>query len=1247
MLSLKFYALSLAVLATATPFVRASADVSPKSSPAATTLSATSTFAGHWLGSWKSDAPEIATPKSDAKADAKTDATKPKTPPEHGTLDMTIARDGNVTGVAWNATANLYTPWIGTINDSGAMQIEYSFLGNTFAAQGNLVCDSAKHLTGKLSFLSNGKVFSSADFDLSPSPTQTPTVQTSKFDSWQMAFDEQETARLATGEATQERVQAANQSQSLATAIAWRDFDTDNFDDAATWFARIADLKKDALRNRVLWTENIWQNTQTMVEKAIAQRRAQLASVKTEHEKSMVQSSLDSMLSIQYSTQHTSLSTLQTLAHEDNDFPSAQKYDQQLLALEIARLNDITKVGTPVQNIWIQKLNVARALEEMAWTQAESTQFADADKNYHQALAIRRALPPEFTDRAPYETLSDLGLMYYYNVGDLKQARDYYEQAVTQLEADEPNFLKSLDDVTPPPLPDLSPENQAYYQKTWAQTQRELKPSRLTTHLLDEGTMLNNLGDVAMSQGNLTSASSYYNRALNLESRFPMGNDPYGIIDEDSRRIIHIRTMGSLAFLHSASGEVDRALSELDEVVLLSRQSGNDETVANTLAQVAGLWYEKGDLNKARRYTEQARTFFASAQKINGVAMATGSLSFLAREAKQPDEAAKYALQQLPLARQSGNFNGISGAAINLAAARLDQKRLDEVEPLIQEAETANAHTGSVENQISTLSLRGQLLEAQGKNDAALEKYKAAIDALEKVRATSASEETFGKSRSNTRIYERIVKLLIKMNRPQDAFEYLNRAKSKQLQDALSLSNVQSRDPQLQALLDRAKGLQERGRVLDAQIQNAPDATQVQKLKLIAAANQQEFYDVAADIEEKYPTYASLFTVDPTPLGAAQSSIPDDTILVEYAPVGDQLYIFLVTRDSLKIYTPDVHPEEIWNRIRSVRKQIDTRSPMETTIAVSSTGNDEKALGKARGMKLQLTDASQNPYDKVSLDDNLSSLYDQLIAPIAPEIGSKKVLAFIPTQLLYYLPMQALLHRDKAAGTSRYLIEEKQIAYLSAADVMNLVKPRDNTQMGKGLMALGDPTGADLPHALEEVQAISTIFPASQVLTGNDATKNIIEAPDAGNFRILHFATHGILNPNAPRRSYILLAADKNATAGSEQLQMSEVWGLKLNKVDLVTISACETALGTDHPGTEIMSLATAFSKAQAHSVVASLWSVSDDSTKDLMVEFYTGLAKGDSKALALQKAQIRVLKDPQFAHPYYWAPFVLMGDWR
>jgi CHAT domain-containing protein len=279
------------------------------------------------------------------------------------------------------------------------------------------------------------------------------------------------------------------------------------------------------------------------------------------------------------------------------------------------------------------------------------------------------------------------------------------------------------------------------------------------------------------------------------------------------------------------------------------------------------------------------------------------------------------------------------------------------------------------------------------------------------------------------------------------------------------------------------------------------------------------------------------------------------------------------------------------------------------------------------------------------LMENLSALYEMLITPIEAELAPVKVIAFIPNQLLFYLPMQALA-KKATNGEMHYLIEDKQIVYLTGADVMDVVQPPDEEKSHQGMVAFGNPTGAGLPSAEVEVETIAKFFPETEILLGVQATKAALRTGQRLNRRVVHFATHGILDATRPSQSYILLASGE--TPGQERLTEGEVSELPFNKVDLVTLSACETALGDKDPdGGEITSLAEAFSSAGATSVLASLWSVGDESTKEFMIQFYTQLAAGQSKAASLQTAEIAMMKTPKFSQPIYWAPFVLMGDWR
>ena len=175
------------------------------------------------------------------------------------------------------------------------------------------------------------------------------------------------------------------------------------------------------------------------------------------------------------------------------------------------------------------------------------------------------------------------------------------------------------------------------------------------------------------------------------------------------------------------------------------------------------------------------------------------------------------------------------------------------------------------------------------------------------------------------------------------------------------------------------------------------------------------------------------------------------------------------------------------------------------------------------------------------------------------------------------------------------------------------------------------------------MQLIKDLFEKSSIYVKNEASEEKVKKGLSG-FNILHLATHGKMKANI-KGSHILLAK----TADGEEdglLFLKEVWGLPLEGYQLVTLSACETATGREASGDVMVSLQTAFLKAGTPTILASLWEVEDKATGVLMKTFYENFIN-QGKAEALRTAQLSLMKNPQYVYPYYWAPFILSGDWR
>jgi CHAT domain-containing protein len=1030
-------------------------------------------------------------------------------------------------------------------------------------------------------------------------------------------FKKADADRAATKEKTKERADTARNAMQIASDIAWLAFDAGKFDEAANWFAKSAELKENSHVSARAYWEEYRQTTavelDSKIDDQIKKLQTQLATAE-ESKKEMLRKLVHGFEKNRYISRYNTISRLEQIAREDNDAEGLLKYTELELEIRHSEMSYLQKANAPKGEINEKHVQLATALERVSGAQADLALFTQAEKSGLEALALRRALPEDMPERKLDDSLNALARMYVYNVGDLAKARDYYQQALASLEASAAVRKKALGEdrfYTPEQKAAMTKEELAKHEESEAMN----RDMTIAADTMSQALAVANLGGISQEEGDLKTALSYYEKALKLGEGLPKGG--YINIFEIFRARIRARVLGDMASLHAESGEVDLALKELNETIALKRNIGQDDWTAQSMLQAADLAHGKGDTDNARHLLEQARQIFAAAHKLNSVVSATGFLAVIARDEGKLDEAASRAEEALALARKTGNLGAVSGSARTLASIRMKQNKLDEAKTLIAEAHAADATTGSVGDRIGTLGIEGEILEGKGENDKALEAYKEAVKLVESVRSTAASETAFADVKRNYRPYERIVRVLIKLNRTSEAFDYLNRAKSKKLQESLRLSSVKSGDKAVQALIDQASALEKQVQTATAQIQlektkpeGQRDQTKIENLQRVVVTGQGDMRRVFEKIKSSSPNWAQHMEFNPKSLEIARRGIPEGVLLVQYAPMADQLYIFLVNSKEVKIVVAPTKPEDLWKKIDTVRAQITS--------------------GEKGG----------------PLDKNLIALYDLLIKPIAPELEGIKTMAIIPNQRLFYLPIHALA-KKQADGRIRYLIEDKEIVYLAGADVLSVIQGADKSKSPSGMVAFGNPTGANLPASEQEVRAIAQVFPATEVMSGGDVTKVSLHKEQMLDKRIIHFATHGILDAANPTESYIQLAM--GGPPDLARLKVDEIWDLPFKKVTLVTLSACESALGGKDPdGTEITSLAEGFSTAGATTVLASLWKVGDESTKELMVEFYKQLAiPGVSKAAALQTAEIRLLRDPKFSRPLYWAPFILMGDWR
>ena len=347
---------------------------------------------------------------------------------------------------------------------------------------------------------------------------------------------------------------------------------------------------------------------------------------------------------------------------------------------------------------------------------------------------------------------------------------------------------------------------------------------------------------------------------------------------------------------------------------------------------------------------------------------------------------------------------------------------------------------------------------------------------------------------------------------------------------------------------------------------------------------------------------AQLLAAEPADLEQVSRGLGEDEMVLEFFVGAGRVSAFVVTSDGLAARTAYADLEQVQGHLTSLRFQLEK-------FGLGS------AYARAHAAALRR-----------SVDHHLEALYAALLAPLEAEIRGRR-LVVIPHGVLHYVPFHALRR-----GDGRYVVEEHEVSYAPSATVHRLCAVRPARRDGDGpLLALGI-SDAFAPHIAEELESIAECFPESVRLEGARASKSAF-LEMAPRSRFLHLATHGHFRQDNPMFSSVRLA--------DGPLSFYDVFDLELD-AELVTLSACNTGLNELSSGDELSGLMRGFLYAGAPSLMVSLWAVNDRSTSELMQSFYRHMADGTPKRTALRLAQLEMLE--RYGHPYYWAPFILMG---
>lgn len=528
---------------------------------------------------------------------------------------------------------------------------------------------------------------------------------------------------------------------------------------------------------------------------------------------------------------------------------------------------------------------------------------------------------------------------------------------------------------------------------------------------------------------------------------------------------------------------------------------------------------------------------------------------------------------------------------------------------------------------------------AAGDPEEALRHYGAAMDALEEIRRELRLEE-FKAAYLAGRIalYYKTAALLARLGRGAQALAVCERSRARAFRDLLAASPTPIRPRTDAPLAQACVLLEEKVRTLSATrarmaVSAEPDRGRLKELDREIREAKRQWEDRRAEVLLRDPEYGALAGSAPAP-GPEEilKALRPDEALIEY---------FLGPESSLGIVARGGHIRAVPLAVGSgtLAEEISRlRQPLQAPRNLALLGFD---LALAQRIRAQIFD------------------------PLAPLIEDAGRVIIVPDGALHSLPFEALpmesgpdaagvpadgaLYADFAAR--RFLGDGFTIEYLPASGLL-VRAAAAGLQTDCPLLAMGQPVG-DMPqlvHAGEELRAVAGVFPGASVAVGEEASESRFKAR-AGGCRRLHLSTHGAVDEDAPLYSGLHLSADP---AGPEDgfLHAYEVLALKL-PCELVVLSACRTGLGRLYAGEGLLGMTRAFFHAGAQRAVVSLWSVDDRSTAVLMEHFYRGLAENQDPARALQAAKRALRREWRaaaagdrplsYAHPYFWAPFVLI----
>ncbi len=730
-------------------------------------------------------------------------------------------------------------------------------------------------------------------------------------------------------------------------------------------------------------------------------------------------------------------------------------------------------------------------------------------------------------------------------------------------------------------------------------------------------------------------------------------------------------------------GELERAMKMNLESLRLLEQVGDRRNQAITLNDIGLIYYDEANYAKAVEYYNQSIRLAKEAGNPGGQAVTFRNLGAVHAALGEPEKSKEYLEQALELFRTVGDRQGEANTLIalgNLTARLGNSRRAAET---FQEALQLSRAIRMAPQEANALLFLARTSRELGDLNQALTYGEEGLRLTESLRTNVISRDQRSAFFSTVQDrYDSHIETLMQLHRqrPNDGFaqkalDLSERARARGLLELLAESNANIQSGLNPVLLAKERALrQQLNSKAEAQTRFLSRKQTEAKAEPIAREINEltvQLKDVEAEIRRSSPRYASLVLPEPLKTGEIQKELLDDqTLLLEYALGEKASYLWVLSPTTISAYQLPPR-KEIETAAKKVYELITARQSSAANSLQEIQAADEQFPGEAT---------------------RLSKL---LLGPAASQLENKRLLV-VGSGILEYLPFGLL----SSPGASVPLIAEHEIITLPSASALGALRremtrkapaaeaaavfadpvftaddPRiaaakkssangsssDVAIANGGQGSMLDRTMRDfnfaaggrlsrLTFSRREAEALLSYAPGTANLKAMsfEANRQRATSADLGRYRILHFATHGLLNSEHPELSGLVLSlVDSTGKSQDGFLRLHDIYDLKLN-AEVVVLSACQTGLGKQVRGEGLVGLTRGFMYAGAPRIVASLWQVNDVATAELMKHFYHGLFKeGLRPAAALRSAQLELMKQKRWASPYYWAPFVLQGEWK